>query len=108
LSVEAVILKQIICTIKIRRAPKRHDNIHFQLIIIRTSKIRPLSIAVVCDKGYDSENNHVLVREGLKAYSIIPARYPHVRIWRTHGRYRKQMNEVIPNSCTIKVTRMKQ
>jgi hypothetical protein len=49
-----------------------------------------LSIAV-CDKGYDSEDNHVLVRESLKAYSIIPARYPHVPIWRTHGRYRKQM-----------------
>ena len=83
-------LKQIICTIKIRRAPKRHDNIDFQPIITRTSEIRPLSIAV-CDKGYDSEDNHVLVREGLKAYSIIPARYPHVPIWRTHGRYRKQM-----------------
>lgn len=83
-------LKQIICTIKIRRAPKRHDNIDFQPIITRTSEIRPLSIAV-CDKGYDSEKNHVLVREGLKAYSIIPARYPHVPVWRTHGRYRKQM-----------------
>ena len=46
---------------------------------------------VVADKGYDSEDNHVLVREGLKAYSIIPARYPRVPIWRTHGRYRKQM-----------------
>jgi hypothetical protein len=90
LSVGADMLKQIICTIKIRRAPKRHDNIDFQPIITRTSEIRPLSIAV-CDKGYDSEKNHVLVREGLKAYSIIPARYPHVPIWRTHGRYRKQM-----------------
>ena len=49
-----------------------------------------MSIAV-CDKGNDSEGNHVLVREGLKVYSIIPARYPHVPIWRTHGRYRKQM-----------------
>jgi len=39
-------LKQIICTIKIRRAPKRHDNIDFQPIITRTSEIRPLSIAV--------------------------------------------------------------
>ena len=60
-------LKQIICTtIKIRRAPKRHDNnIDFQpLIITRTAEIRSLSIiAVVCDKGYDSEKNHVLVRE---------------------------------------------
>jgi hypothetical protein len=49
-------LKQIICTIKIRRAPKRHDNIDFQPIITRTAEIRPLSIAV-CDKGYDSEKN---------------------------------------------------
>jgi hypothetical protein len=46
---------------------------------------------VVCDKDYDSETNHGLVREGLKAYSIIPARYPHVPLWRTHGNHRKQM-----------------
>ena len=40
--------------------------IDFQPLIIttRTAEIRPLSIiAVVCDKGYDSEKNHVLVRE---------------------------------------------
>lgn len=42
--------------------------IDFQpLIITRTAEIRPLSIiiiaVVVCDKGYDSEKNHVLVRE---------------------------------------------
>lgn len=90
LSFGADMLKQIICTIKIRRAPKRHDNIDFQPIIIRTSEIKPLSVAVA-DKGYDSEDNHVLVRESLKAYSIIPARYLHVPIWRTHGRYRKHM-----------------
>ena len=57
LSIGADVLKQIICTIKIRRAPKRHDNIDFQPIITtRTSKIRPLSIiiiVVVCDKEYD-------------------------------------------------------
>ena len=66
MSVGGDMLKQIIIytTIKIRRAPKRHDNIDFQpLIITRTAEIRPLSIAVVCDKGYDSEKNHVLVRE---------------------------------------------
>jgi hypothetical protein len=32
-----------------------------------------------------------LVREDLHAFSVIPARYEHVPIWRTHGRYRKQM-----------------
>ena len=33
-----------------------------------------------------------MVREGLHAlFSVIPARYGDVPIWRTHGRYRKQM-----------------
>jgi hypothetical protein len=85
----ADMLKQIICTIKIRRAPTRHDNIDFKSIITRTSEIKPLSIAVVPDKRYDSEENHVLVREDLKAYCIIPPRYAHVPMWKTHGRYRK-------------------
>jgi hypothetical protein len=90
LSIGADMIKQVICAIKIRRAPARHDNVDFQPIITRTSEIKPLSIAVA-DKGYDNEENHVLVREDLKAYSIIPPRYRYVPIWRTHGRYRKQM-----------------
>jgi hypothetical protein len=48
-------------------------------------------LIAVSYKGYDNEENHVLVREDLKAYSIIPPRYRYVPIWRTHGRYRKQM-----------------
>ena len=59
-------------------------------IITRTSNILPLSV-VTAVKGYDSEENHVLVRERLKAYSIIPPRNMHAPICRTHGRYRKQM-----------------
>jgi Transposase DDE domain len=90
LSIGADVLQQIICTIKIRRAPTRHDSIDFRQIIIRTSDILPLSV-VTGDKGYDSEDNHLLVRERLHAFSIIPARYEHVPIWRTHGMYRKQM-----------------
>ena len=83
-------LQQIICTIKIRRAPTRHDNIDFRPIITKTSKISPLSV-VTADKAYDSEENHVLVRELLHGFSIIPTRYENVPIWKTHGRYRKQM-----------------
>jgi hypothetical protein len=90
LSIGADVLQQIICTIKIRRAPTRHDSIDFRQIITRTSDILPLSV-VTGDKGYDSEDNHLLVRERLHAFSIIPARYEHVPIWRTHGMYRKQM-----------------
>jgi len=86
-----VILQQIICTIKIRRAPTtRHDNIDFRPIITKISNIIPLSVATA-DKGYDSEKNHVLVRDLLHGLSIIPTRYEHVPIWKTHGVYRKQM-----------------
>ena len=75
---------------KIRRAPTRHDNIDFRPIITKTSEILPLSV-VTADKAYDSEENHVLVRELLHGFSIIPTRYENVPIWKTHGRYRKQM-----------------
>ena len=40
-------LQQIICTIKIRRAPTRHDNIDFRPIITKTSDILPLSVVTV-------------------------------------------------------------
>ena len=80
LSVGADVLKQIICSIKIRRdLNARHDNIDFKPIIIKASEIKPISVAVA-NNGYDSEQNHVLVREYLKAYSIIPSRNTHVPI----------------------------
>ena len=82
LSIGADVLQQIICTIKIRRAPTtRHDNIDFRPIITKIAKILPLSV-VTADRGYDSEDNHLLVREDLHAFSVIPARYEHVPIWR--------------------------
>jgi hypothetical protein len=55
-----------------------------------TLNILPLSIIII-DKGYDSEDNHLFVWNGLHAFSIIPARYEHIPIWRTHGMYRNQM-----------------
>jgi hypothetical protein len=50
LSLGAVVLYEIICDIKIRRAPKRHDTIDFQPIIENISEIVPVSV-VVADKG---------------------------------------------------------
>jgi hypothetical protein len=86
-----VLQQQIICTIKIRRAPPRHDNVDFRPIVTRTSETLPLSV-VTGDKGYDSKDNHLLlVREDLHVFSVIPARYEHAPIWKTHGKYRKQM-----------------
>ena len=80
LSIGADVLQQIICNIRIRRAPTRHDNIDFKPIITRISNILPLSV-VTADRGYDSEeDNHQMVREDLHAFSIIPARYEHIPI----------------------------
>jgi hypothetical protein len=62
----------------------------FKPILTRTLDILPLSVVTV-EKGYDSEDNHVLVRKELHGFSVIPPRYEHVPIWKTHGRYRKQM-----------------
>lgn len=90
LSIGADLLQQIICNIKIRRAPTRHDNIDFKPIVKRIANIIPLSV-VTADKAYDSEDNHLLVREELGAFSVIPARHKDVPILNTHGRYRKQM-----------------
>jgi hypothetical protein len=91
LSIGGEVLCQIICALKIRRAPTtRHDTIDFLPIVEGSSEILPLSI-VVADKGYDSEGNHTFVREILHAFTIIPARYEDVPIWRTYGKYRKQM-----------------
>jgi len=89
------VLQQIICTIRLRRAPTRHDNIGFKPIITRIAEILPLSV-VTADKGYDSEDNHLFVRDGLHAFSVIPARYEHVPIWRTRGTYRKQIKRGYP------------
>jgi hypothetical protein len=104
LSLGADVLKQVICAVKIRRAPAMHDIVDFKPLVERASAILPLSV-VVADKGYDSEDNHVFVRERCHAYSIIPPRYQDVPVWRTHGTYRKQWNAAIQNRCTTSVTR---
>ena len=90
LSIGADVIKQIICKVKIRRAPAKHDHIDFKPIVTRIAKIKSSSV-VIADKGYDSEDNHILVREKLNGFSIIPPRYEQVPVWKTHGRYRKEM-----------------
>ena len=66
----------------------------------------PLSV-VTADKGYDSEDNHLLVREDLHAFSIIPARYEHVPMWRTHGKYRADEAWLLQIAVQINETKMK-
>jgi hypothetical protein len=70
LSIGGEVLYQIICALKIRRAPTRHDTVvDFLPIVEGSSEILPLSI-VVANKGYDSEGNHTFVREKLFMHSL--------------------------------------
>ena len=80
LSLAADVLQQIICTIKIRRAPTRHDCIDFRPLITKISELVPLSV-VTADKGYDSEDNHVLVRDILDAlcYTSKKSKYANTK-----------------------------
>lgn len=63
LSIGGDMLKQVICAIKVRRAPGRHDNVDFKPLVERTAAIMPLSI-VVADKGYDGERGEPHVCQG--------------------------------------------
>ena len=73
LSIGVDVLQQIICTIKIRRVPTRHDNIYrFQTNYNKDIRYPSPTSVVTGDKGYDSEDNHVLVREDLHAFSVNP------------------------------------
>lgn len=76
-------------SIKLRRGPA-NDNRDFEPVVRRAHAIRPIKIGIG-DKGYDAEKNHELLRDELHAMSIIPARQEDVPVWRTRGRYRKEM-----------------
>ena len=60
-------------------------------MITRISRIKLLSVVVLTDKGYDREDNHVMVREKLKGFSVISPRHEKdVPIWKTRGKYRTE------------------
>ena len=71
-----------------KKGPK-HDTMDFRPIMEGTSSMMPLSI--VAGRSHDSEANHEFVRKEPDAVSIMPARYEDVPVWRTCGRYGKQM-----------------
>jgi len=89
LTIGAELRTQIVTSIKIRRGPA-NDNVDFEPVVRRAHSIKPIKVGIG-DKGYDAEKNHELLRDELHATSIIPARHANVPIWRTRGRYRKEM-----------------
>jgi hypothetical protein len=90
LTIGAELRTQIVTSIKVRRGPA-NDNRDFEPVVRRRAHaIKPIKIGIG-DKGYDAEKNHELLRDELHAMSIIPARHEDVPVWRTKGRYRKEM-----------------
>jgi len=79
---------QLVCGFKARRLA-RHDLVDFKPVLEKAS-LGPGAL-VVADKGYDAEHAHEYVREELGAYAVIPPRRMEVPVWRTRGRYRKEM-----------------
>jgi hypothetical protein len=66
-----------------------HDVKHAKALIRQSNKSRK-SECYVMDKGYDSEKIHALIREEIKADSIIPLRVRKRK--KIKGKYRKQLN----------------
>jgi hypothetical protein len=89
LTIGAELRTQIVTSIKVRRGPA-NDNKDFEPVVRRAHAIKPIKVGIG-DKGFDAEKNHELLRDELHAMSIIPARYEDVPVWRTRGRYRKEM-----------------
>jgi len=89
LTIGAELRTQIVTAIKVRRGPA-NDNVDFEPVVRRAHAIKPIKVGIG-DRGYDAEKNHELLRDELHAMSIIPARHARVPVWRTRGRYRKEM-----------------
>jgi hypothetical protein len=66
-----------------------HEIKHANALIRQSNKMRK-SDCYVMDKGYDSEKIHSLIREEIKADSIIPLRQRKRK--KIKGKYRKQLN----------------
>jgi hypothetical protein len=89
LTIGAELRHQLVTSVSVRRGP-RNDTIDFSPVARKAHSIRPIGVGIG-DKGYDSERNHVLLREELHAMSMIPPRMERVPLWRTEGLYRKEM-----------------
>ncbi len=89
LTIGAELKKQLVTSVKLRRGPC-DDNRDFKPVARKAHRFKPIKVGIG-DKAFDDEKNHVFLREELRAQSIIPARYEDVPVWRTRGRYRKEM-----------------
>lgn len=83
--------RQIICSIKIRHR-LRHDSVDFVPLLQHAGKII-LVETVVADRGYDSENNHIVTENIGIQNTIIRPKYENLQVYKTKGYHRKQMKK---------------
>lgn len=89
ISVCAEMRHQIICGIKIRHR-RRHDSVDFVPLLGRSVGVAPIG-AVVADRGYDSEQNHVSAQNIDIPNIIIRPKYESLQVYKTKGYHRKNM-----------------
>ncbi len=85
---------QLICTAIIHHG-MQHDNPDFLPLLYKTNAAVAPVDTVLCDMGFDDENNHVGARK-IGTAAIIPTRYADVPIHRTSGTHRKEMKRNFP------------
>jgi hypothetical protein len=88
-SIVADMRRQIICGIKIRHR-HRHDSVDFAPLLRHAVRLASIGM-VVADRGYDSEQNHVITESLGIRDTIIRPRYESLPVWKTKGFHRKNM-----------------
>ncbi|QLH07451.1 IS5 family transposase [Nitrosopumilus ureiphilus] len=81
--------RQLVCVVKIRHR-RRHDSVDFVSLLQCAAKIIPVE-TVVADRGYDSEQNHVMTKNLGIQYTIIRPKHETLQIYKTRGFHRKNM-----------------
>ncbi|MDE1818497.1 MAG: transposase, partial [Thaumarchaeota archaeon] len=89
ISICADMRRQIVCSIKIRHR-RRHDSVDFVPLLEQSVKLAHVS-TVVADRGYDSEQNHVVAEKMGIANAIIRPKYENLQVHKTRGFHRKMM-----------------
>jgi Transposase DDE domain len=89
ISIYADMKKQRICGIKIRHR-RRDDSIDFVPLLEHAVLLAPIG-TVVADRGYDSEQNHVVAEKMGITNAIIRPKYENLQIHKTKGLHRKNM-----------------
>ena len=70
MSIEADVFKQIICKVKIRRAPL-NMTILISNQLWKNIRTKKNIYVVIAYKRYDGEEIHIIVRENINRFSII-------------------------------------